>query len=138
MIPTEREMLLAQDSPLASRVLCPALNALGLDRTQLASLARQGTLRAEGLDKRTFKLRFRHQGRRVVRYVGIDPDLVARVEAELNELQAELRIGREARRVTRRAREYLREIKSCLTPALAELGFHYHGNEIRRRSTDKQ
>ena len=115
-----------------------ALNALGLHREHLEALARQGTLQAEGPVKRCFKLRFRHQGRRIVRYVGTDVDFVARVRDELERLQRDVREDRSVRRIVQTAKACLRQTKSCLAPTLGELGYHFWGHEIRRRRIDKQ
>lgn len=115
----------------------PALRALRLLPEHLDVLTRQGTLRAEGPAKRGIKLQFRYQGRRIVRYVGTDVDLVARVREELERLQHDVRVARSTRRLVKEARSCLRQTRTCLAPALRDLGYHFRGHEIRRRRIDK-
>jgi hypothetical protein len=116
----------------------PALKSLGLNQCQFDALRRQGSLCGEGVGKRRFKLRFRCDGARVVRYIGVDLQFVADVRHELEELQHEARARRRARRTLRTSRACLRKSKAYLTPVLVASGYHFRGHEIRRKRTDKQ
>ena len=115
--------------------LFPALAALGLGREQLAALAKQGSLRAEGCGprKRYYKLRFRIGSRQHVRYVGNNPEFVDLVRRELTGLQAQAKACRQLHCLMREANACLRRTKHQLTLVLPLAGRVFRGREIRRR-----
>ena len=112
----------------------PGLAELGLTQVDLDALARQGFVAPEKgcSGHRRFKLRFRMDGKQVVRYIGTDPIRAARIERELEILQCEHRSDRQLQRQLRMARAALRESKRILAPVLQEMGYQYHGYAIRR------
>ncbi len=116
----------------------PTLATLGLGREQLAALAKQGTLRAEGHSgsRRYFKLRFRMGPTQRVRYVGNNPEFVDLVRAELLRLQAQAKARRHLQRLIREANQCLRRTKHRLEPLLPLAARRFHGREIRRRRED--
>ncbi len=107
----------------------PALACLGLDVEQLAALARQGSLHAEGPGsrKRYYRLHFRQAGRQVVRYVGSNPGFVAAVRGELARLQARTKHSRDLERLVRASRRCLRATKRRLSPLLPLVGRAFYG-----------
>jgi len=118
-----------------SKAVCPrGLSALGLSDDQLTALARQGFVAAEYRGQRgaTFKLRFRFQGRQVVRYLGQDPAAARQIREAVLALQAERRDDREMQQAIREARNLLRETKRQLLPDVRREGFKFHGFAIRR------
>ncbi len=89
-------------------------------------------------DRRYFKLRFRRNGKQVVRYVG-NADRAAAVESELSDLQYEATVMRELKARAKIARSMLREAKMLIEPTLEANGFTFHGLAIRqprKRSAD--
>jgi hypothetical protein len=110
----------------------PALAKLGLTDEDLNALAHQGFVAPERRQAGTFfKLRFRRDGRQVVRYVG-GPEKAACVATELKTLQVARYNRRELDKLGRVARQLLRDAKAKLEPPLLELGFKFHGRAIRR------
>ena len=117
----------------------PALAALRLENTDLNELKKQGRICVEWRQhRRYFKLRFRRRGTQVVRYVGNAQSAEA-VTSELMVLQAEVRVSRDLKSVTRMAGKMLRNAKSRLKPILEANGLCFHGMSVRRprqQSTD--
>jgi hypothetical protein len=109
----------------------PALTRLRLGQEDLIALSQQGIISPERMrGPIRHKLRFRRSGRQVVRY--IRPTDIDRVRAELSELQAARRLNKELSQLNRLARQVLRDSKTQLQPLINELGFRFHGREIRR------
>ena len=65
-------------------------------------------------------------------YLGNDKALIAAVQRELALLRNADRNDRNLARTVRGGKQALRKAKSKLAPILAELGFHYHGDTIRK------
>ena len=112
----------------------PVLQSLDLEPEHWELLSRQGFVCSElrGRGRRYFKLRYRQQGRQVVRYLGIDPVRAARAAAELNQLQAVHHQLQACGRAWRAFRIKLRQAKWRMQPLLLQLGLVFHGNQIRR------
>jgi hypothetical protein len=126
----------APDADRMSRF--PALAKLSLSEADLAELAHQGSLAPERRGSRTYyKLRFRRGGRQLVRYVG-GADQAALVSEELSALQTTRRLERQLNEVGRAARQLQRDAKAKLEPLLAECGFRFHGQAIRRSRRSHQ
>jgi hypothetical protein len=108
---------------------------LHLEAATIALLERQGFVQAEQRSPSSivYKLRFRSQGRQHVRYLGTDNALAERVREALKNLrrrrECESQLSQLAGQVGRR----LRSAKGELAPLLHELGYHFHGQAIRRR-----
>ncbi len=83
--------------------------------------------------KRTGALRFRHLGRRRSVYIGTDNLLVDQVRYELDLLQDQHRHDQELARAAHQVTKKLRVLKSRLASQLGRLGFHYHGDQLRKR-----
>ena len=110
----------------------PALARLGLTEGDLDVLACQGGLSPERRQGQTYyKLRFRRDGRQIVRYVG-DSEKAALVAVDLNALQTAHRCQRELEKLARAARQLQRDAKTKLAPQLLERGFKFHGLVLRR------
>jgi hypothetical protein len=110
----------------------PALARLGLCESDLDELEHQGFLAPEHRGDRThYKLRFRRDGRQVVRYVG-GTEKATLVAQELNTLQTTRRVQRELAKLGVAARQILRDAKTQLEPLLLDRGFKFHGRAIRR------
>lgn len=124
----------------SARISFPALASLALGKEHLAALAKQGNLRAEsaGQGNRYYKLRFRLGLQQHVRYVGNNSVFVDQVERELMELQKGSKSRRRLRRLSRKAKTCLRETKRRLEPMLANVGFYFHGREVRRRPSSQE
>jgi hypothetical protein len=101
---------------------------------QRQSLARQGWISEErrGSRKRVFKLRFRHEGRLVVRYLTTDPRAAERARRELADMQKRAEESRELRGCVRAGRRALREAKAKSLPFVQDMGLMYHGYQLRR------
>lgn len=114
----------------------PGLRALSLTRTHFDDLASQGSIQRDvaSSGRATFKLRFRSEGRQVVRCLGGDAQFVKQIERELAELQHAVKERRSSRRLLRSAGSALRHLKQRLEPRLRLIGFHFHGREIRRQA----
>jgi hypothetical protein len=65
-------------------------------------------------------------------YLGREPQRVALVQRELGRLQAQRTARREQLGAVRRGREVLRRAKARLAPILAQHGYHFHGDVIRK------
>ncbi len=117
----------------------PALASLRITDNDLEELSTQGFVCEERRgDRRYFKLRFRRNGKQVVRYVG-NADRAAAVESELSELQYEATVMRDLKARAKIARRMLREAKMLIEPTLEANGFAFHGLAIRqprKRSAD--
>jgi hypothetical protein len=107
---------------------------LELTPAQRQSLARQGCITQErrGARKQVFKLRLRHEGQVIVRYLTTNPEVAERARQELQQLQRNNRASRALRRIAARARRILRRIKTQSAPYLQAEGFVYHGYQLRR------
>jgi len=114
------------------------LNALGLDAEAIAALRRQGFVSREMRRGRTlYKLRYRIASRQVVRCLGTDSERAGRIEAELSRLQRSRKHDLALSELVRKNNAELREVKRRTEPLVAELGYVFHGRELRRprRST---
>ena len=111
------------------------LRQLGVNRDELSELRRQGYIQPFKRRPGTIgyaRLRFRCQGRMRTIYLGNDKALIAAVQRELALLRNADRNDRNLARTVRDGKRALRKAKSKLAPILAELGFHYHGDTIRK------
>ncbi len=79
-----------------------------------------------------WRLRFRFRGRSRTVYLGADNALVESVRRELAELQTARHALHQLSRDVDHGRQVLRTGKARLKPILAELGFHFHGDTIRK------
>ena len=113
----------------------PTLRQLGLDDAEIDALRSKGYLTQ---DKRGrgqagyWRLRFRYERRTRTVYLGRDERLVAQVRKELGALQNQLSLRRQCMHVTAEGSRQLRAVKVRLAPVLRQLGFHYHGDTIRK------
>ena len=111
-------------------ILFPALGQLRLDAHDLEALTDQGFITAETRGQSTrHKLRFRRQGRQVVRY--LPQALVENIRAELAKLQAPRRDRARRAAVCRKARLVLRAVRD-LAPLLEAEGYYLHGRDYRK------
>lgn len=85
-----------------------------------------------------WRLRFRLDGRARTVYLGRDAQLVAAVRQELNELQQERDQTRRIAHIAASAKKTLKDAKQRLEPVLQQLGFHYHGDVVRKKRGDKK
>lgn len=111
------------------------LKSLSLTAAERTALARQGSVSAESRHRAgtVYKLRFRVNGRQVVKYLGTDPAAAAVVRRELEQLQRAVRTRTVSRRLVRSARALLRDNKQALRPEFERAGFFFHGYAVRRR-----
>jgi hypothetical protein len=111
------------------------LTELGLTAEELHALKSQGFVSQErrGPAQPTFKLRFRYGGRQRVRSLGKDPAFAASVNRELAQVQARKRLDRKLAHLICGASKTLRQAKQRLVPLLAEVGYAFHGQAIRKR-----
>lgn len=120
----------------------PHLALLNLTPAEQNALASQGFVAAEYRrgSGPYFKLRFRLQGRQVVRYLGVNPEFAKRVEKEVAELQRPRRQEQQVRRLNDEAHRQLRHWKQTLEPFVTKQGYHFHGFALRkaRRPSHKQ
>lgn len=115
----------------------PVLASLGLSPTERKDLTQQGFVSEEQRGRRKYhKLRFRSEGRQVVRYIG-NAQRAARVRAELEMLQQPSKAQRELKARVQQAGKLLRESKQALEPVLEAYGFRFHGYAIRRPRTSR-
>ena len=129
MTPTATNSALTDASPLGRY---PVLAALRLDDSDLEVLSRQGSICRDNRGDRVYhKLRFRRDGRQVVRYIG-SAERATAVDRELSELQSEATAFRELNAVVNIANKMLRDSKTQLEPLLASHGLAFHGRSIRR------
>lgn len=101
-------------------------------------LRRQGYLEARPCGTAPpgyWRLRFRQEQTLRTVYLGNDISLVQHVEQELSRLQFVRRRQRELKRAVRSGRLALRSAKQHLAPVLFELGYHYHGDTLRKSRT---
>lgn len=117
-----------------SQVVGSALQALGFDAEELATLRQKGTIHQERRGHNTiiFKLRYRLAGRQRVKYLGTDRRLAEQIQVELMDLQAAHRRNRQLRQLGAQARTLLRNTKSRLLAPLQQAGLKFHGRAIRR------
>ena len=115
------------------------LRSLRLTAEHVQVLRKQGCVCAEiRANGRTyFKLRFRHRGQQVVRYLGKDPEKAKAVARALKELQATRRMKQHTRQLKREARILLRQAKFEMEPLVEHLGFRVHGFQVRRRKKEQ-
>lgn len=112
----------------------PALMSLRLEFEHLKVLAIQGILSQERRGRRVYvKLRFRYQGRQVVRYIGCDARRIARVRCELTQLQHRHRQSRQWARLVHQANQMFRAHKAAVAPSLAQIGCYFHGHSLRKK-----
>ncbi|MCA9123709.1 MAG: hypothetical protein H6822_08635 [Planctomycetaceae bacterium] len=110
----------------------PALAALRLDNNDLEALSHQGFICRERRGDRVYhKLRFRRNGKQVVRYIG-SAERATVVEREVSALQSEATAFRELNAAVKIANKMLRDSKTQLEPMLASYGYEFHGRSIRR------
>jgi hypothetical protein len=118
-----------KDQQLATRF--PALAGLRLADEDWTLLTRQGFVAAERRGNHIhFKLRFRKDGRQVVRYLS-DAAAASAVSAELNQLQINRRIRRELRALDQAGRRLLRESTKKLQSLVQSYGLKPHGRNYR-------
>jgi len=79
-----------------------------------------------------WRLRFRLGGVARAVYLGRDISLIEQVRHELAELQQEHVRDRRVDRLVRHGNKLVRTTKRRLEPALKQLGFHYHGDALRK------
>lgn len=103
----------------------PGLARLRLNAGYLAALARQGFVSKERRSggRTIFKLRLRHGGRQIVRYIGQDAAVAEQIRRELREMQVAAQRKRELRRLAAAGRELLRSTKERLRVWLEREGF---------------
>jgi hypothetical protein len=65
-------------------------------------------------------------------YLGTNKAFFADVQHELAVLQAAHHSNRKLARAVRQGKQGLRRAKSQLAPILADLGFHFHGDAVRK------
>jgi hypothetical protein len=111
----------------------PYLAGLGLTKDELSALRTQGFVSEElrGRNCVCYRLRFRLNRQRVV-YLGTDDKLANHIREELLVLQRDHRILRQANALVREARKTIRKSKKELEPLLMKVGYHFHGNGIRK------
>ena len=117
---------------------CPllrGLESLALSDEHLGALARQGFVSHEHRGQRGpfFKLRFRFEGKQIVRYLGTDAENAERVRSELLALQQGHHLGRQVERHIIEAGAALRAAKRGVQRELGDTGFHFHGLAIRKK-----
>lgn len=119
----------------------PTLRRLGLGEEELTALRRKGYLvqddRGHG-HAGYWRLRFRFNGQTRTLYLGRDAQLAEQVRVELAVLQGERRRNRQIAQLTSETKKVLRAAKQRLEPVLNELGFHFHGNAMRKTRGDKR
>jgi hypothetical protein len=114
---------------------------IGLRSVDVAALKRSGTITQETRGRGTviYKLRYRREGRQVVKYLGVDRSFVRHVGEQLALLQVPARRRRRLRRVAAETRSVLHDVRARVRSTLQEAGFTFHGLTIRRsRSSDDQ
>lgn len=117
------------------------LRRLGLGCAELKVLRRKGYLTQDDRGHGHggyWRLRFRRDGRARAVYLGRDEALVEQVRRELDELQHEHQENRQIAKLTVQGNKALRAAKLRLEPVLQQLGFHYHGDVVRRKRGDKK
>ncbi len=113
------------------------LRQLNLTQAELASLSAQGFVSVEHRSSGIYyKLRFRCGGRQIVRGLGNCSRHAEEVRRALDVYQHKTRARQQLRQSVARAARLLRESRRLLNPVLVEVGFYFHGSEIRRRQTD--
>jgi len=112
-----------------------SLSALSLNDEDLNALRRQGSVCREKRGGETYyKLRFRSAGgQQRVRYLGKDLTVATKIRQELEVLQFPRRQLQSLRRNNIDARKLLHRVKQTSRSGLEELGFCYHGFQIRKR-----
>lgn len=109
----------------------PHLAALRLDDGDYDLLRRQGFVATESRGQKSyFKLRFRRDGRQVVRYIG-DHYQANAVAQELSQLQRGRQLQQELRKFQQDFDRLMREAKCAIAPFIEAEGFKFHGRAIR-------
>ncbi|QDU92497.1 hypothetical protein [Lignipirellula cremea] len=108
--------------------------SLNLTDEQVEALRTQGFVSRErrGENRIYFKLRFRFQGRQLVRCLGAKAALVRRVEQALAKIQAQRKRRAQLTNAARRSRQTLRLTRLLLAPLLQAAGFQFHGLAVRK------
>jgi hypothetical protein len=121
----------------SSELQFPALMQLGISADQLEALRNAGYLdRDRRRNQQVYwRLRFRQEGRQHTVYIGIDDAFADRVQRELQTLQAERRREHQLAHIVRHSKKQLRVLKTQLAALVAGIGFHYHGDQLRKRRT---
>ena len=114
--------------------LTGALSGLNLTADQMAALSTQGFVARERRCGRRdiFKLRFRIDGKQIVRSLGTSPTNAARVAFGVRVLQRTMHVQRELRKLEEELRRYLKATKKLLRPAVEIAGYRFHGMCVRR------
>lgn len=119
---------------ISAETLTNALSRLNLTDDQMAALSTQGFVARERRCGRRdiFKLRFRIEGKQVVRSLGTSPANAASVALAVRVLQRTMRVQRELRKLEEELRRYLKATKKLLRPAVDLAGYRFHGMCVRR------
>lgn len=130
---------LAETKTRRSRCHVQSLADLKLTPKDLAALAQQGFVVAEYREGRGpfFKLRFRRDGKQIVRYLGQSPDVAAAIRHELDVLRQDHQRLRRLLRWQAAARLAIRNSKAALQKHLGGTAYYYHGFAIRHRRPQK-
>ena len=121
--------------PIHPKPQLEALAKLNLSQGEFDALRRQGFVSCERRrrNSRVYKLRFRFRGSQRVVYLGVDLLLADAVRAELAQWQQPRRAQLCCAQTVREASRNLKRTKNFLVNPLAERGYYFHGNAIRRR-----
>jgi hypothetical protein len=111
------------------------LEGLGLTADELAAVKQQGHVAQEvrGRNRMVYKLRYRFGGRQRVRYLGADPEFAKAVREELQRIRRAEVMRKNLRSLTREGKRALRQSKLRLLPFVEQLGYAFHGFDLRRR-----
>jgi hypothetical protein len=110
----------------------PGSAGLRLNEEDLMVLSGQGFVCKEARGSLEFyKLRFRRGHQQVVRYIA-DAERAGAIRRELARLQADRKLRRELKVLTKSAKRTLREAKNKLEPILKIGGWKFHGLALRR------
>ena len=110
------------------------LRRLNLTAGQITALRNQGFVACECRDRRSglFKLRFRVDGKQIVRSLGTSTAEATRVAVAVQTLQRPQQVRRELRKLEKESRTCLKSAKQFLSPALEAEGYQFHGLSVRR------
>jgi len=114
--------------------LLSVIDQLGLSPAERAAARKQGFVSAEVRSPQctVYKLRFRHDGRQRVRYLGVDAAVAERLRQELVELQRPVVLRRQLRALTASIPSAIRRANQLLLPLVEQAGYHFHGRQIRK------
>ncbi len=114
--------------------LMSALRRLNLTADQMSALSTQGFVARERRCGRRdiFKLRFRIDGKQIVRSLGTSATNAAWVAVAVKVLQRRMRAQRELRKLEGELWKYLKATKTSLRPAFELAGYRFHGMCVRR------